>query len=83
MEDLETSPTPFYSCEEDRTLTIIGRQGVMFKAYDINDLSGFRVLACRNQEFICSTYVVSFGNLLVAAVLSSARRFTRIRSKDF
>jgi hypothetical protein len=77
------SPTPFCSREEDRTLTISGRQSVMLKDYDTNDLSGVRVLACRNEGFFLSTYVVSFGNLLVAAVLSLARRFTVIRAEPF
>jgi hypothetical protein len=55
----------------------------MLKDYDINDLLGVCVLACCNEGFFLSTYVVSFGNLLVAAVLSSARTFPVIRAKPF
>jgi hypothetical protein len=77
------SSTPFCYREEDRTLTISVPQSVMLKDYHINDLSGVCVLACRNEGFFPPTYVVSFGNLLVAAVLSLARRFTVIRAKPF
>jgi hypothetical protein len=69
--------------EEDRTLAISGRQSVILKDYNLNDLAGVHVMACRNEAFFLSTYVVPFGNLLAAAVFSLSRRFTVIRAKHF